>query len=427
MKQPTIPGIGGSLCGELILDHFCGGGGASEGIEEALGRSPDWACNHDPASIQMHMANHPHTDHRCESIHAVDPRDVVAGRKVGLLWTSPACTHFSRARGSVPVSRQLRALGWTIPRWAAAVRPRVIIAENVSEWQTWGPVRHGRPVATRAGDYWRQLLAHFDRLGYAYEVAELDAADYGAATHRRRLIVIARCDGLPILWPEPTHGPGRAHAYAPAAGCIDWSDLGGSILHRAKPLAPASCRRIAAGVMRYVVGAASPFLAPVELPANDAGPGLASAWLAKYYGGVVGQDLRAPMGTITTWDHHALVTCELRQQPTPTAAHVAAFLTSYYSGGGTASSCAEPVPTITCTARHALVSVVIDGSTWHVADIRLRMLKPRELATAQGFPASYILTGTQREQIARVGNSVSPAVAAAVVRSNLLPRTAKAA
>lgn len=422
MKQLTIPGIGGHLCGELIVDHFCGGGGASAGIESALCRSPDVAINHCADAIEMHQANHPGTLHLRNSIFDVSPRATCGGQPVGLLWTSPACTHFSRARGSVPVSRQLRSLGWTIPRWCAEVRPRVLIAENVPEWQTWGPVRRGRPVAKRAGESWRKLLDHLDRLGYAVEVATLDAADFGAATHRRRLFLVARCDGEPVRWPEPTHGPGRALPWRSAADCLDWSDLGRSIFGRPKPLADATCRRIAAGIVRHVLRSPAPYLAPVRSGAGDAAPAV-SGFLMKYYGGVVGNDLRAPLGTITTWDHHALVSAILaRADEATTGAHVAAFLTSYYSGGGTDSAADAPVPTIVCKARHALVTVLIDGVRHVITDIRLRMLNPRELATAQGFAPDYRLTGTVADQIARIGNSVCPPIAAALVRANLVTK-----
>lgn len=457
-KQQSIPGIGGALCGELIIDLFAGGGGASTGLERALGRSPDVAINHDPAAIQMHAANHPSTDHRCESIYAVSPREATHGQPVGVLWASPSCTHFSRARGATPVSKQERGLGWMIVKWAALTRARMIFAENVPEWVTWGPVRRGRPVKAKAGRYFQQLVSQLRDLGYAVEWRTLVAADHGAPTTRKRLYLIARRDGEPIIWPAATHGPNRAQPYRSAAECIDWSDLGRSIFDRKKPLAEATCRRIAAGIMRYVVQG-KPFLVntayggttgrgkyvygteePLRTVTSANGFALVSAFLSKYFTAKGSQDhaipMTAPLGAVTAVDHHSLVCATLLHNTTGHAAGdlrrplatittgnhhalVAAFLTTYYSGGGTAHGVDDPMPAIVTKARHGLVTVDIDGQTYAIADIRLRMLKPRELATAQGFPADYILTGTQAEQIGRIGNSVCPDVAEAIVRANL--------
>jgi DNA (cytosine-5)-methyltransferase 1 len=458
VKQLFIHGIGGPVNG-LVVDLFAGGGGASTGIEQAIGRAVDLAINHDPAAVKMHEANHPGTFHRCESIFDVDPVQATKGQPVAMLWASPSCTHFSRARGGTPVSKQLRGLGWMVLKWAGKVRPAVIICENVAEWQTWGPVRKGQPWARRKGAYWKLFLASLERLGYTVGHQVLDAADYGAPTHRRRLFLVARCDGVsPVVAPPPTHGPKRGQPYRTAAECIDWSDLGRSIFDRKKPLAAATCRRIAAGIVRYVLKG-KPFLVqtgygerkgqaprvmPVEEPLGTIVAGgckhaLVSAFLAKHYGGVVGQEMGKPLGTVTAVDHHSLVSAHLTtidQQSNPaghtaadaplsTVTHkqrhalVAAFLTTYYSGGDTANPVSEPVPTIVSKARHGLVTVDIDGTTYALADIRLRMLKPAELARAQGFPEGYFLTGTQAEQIGRIGNSVCPPVAAALVRANL--------
>lgn len=495
-KQLQIPGIGGTLPGELIVDLFAGGGGASTGIEDALGRPPDIAINHDPAAIQMHMANHPATHHRCESIFDVDVRKAINGQAVGLLWASPSCTHFSRARGGTPVSKQLRGLGWMVCRWAGLAKPRVIICENVTEWLTWGPVRKGQPLKKLSGKYFRQLVGQLEALGYTVEHRTLNAADYGAGTNRRRLFLVARRDA-PVVWPAATHGKGLLPVRT-AADCIDWTNLGTSIFDRKKPLAPATCRRIAAGIVRYVIEAKRPFLVqtgygervgqsprvmPVDQPLGTIVAGgckhglvtptvirmnfgekqwnsveeplstivaggnhhsLVSAFLAKHYGGVVGQSVDKPLGTITTVDHHSMVAAHLTtidQQsnkagftdpasPKPTITNkgrhalVAAFLTTYYTGGGTAHPVDAPVPTIVTLARHGLVTVEIDGITYALVDIRLRMLTPRELATAQGFAPSYVLTGTQRDQIGRIGNSVCPPVAAALAAANL-PRVRK--
>lgn len=436
----------------LVIDLFAGGGGASEGIRMATGRAPDVAINHDPAAIQMHAANHPETNHYCESIYDVSPRLVTQGRPVDLIWASPSCTHFSRARGSTPVSKQERGLGWMILRWAAATRARCVIAENVAEWQTWGPVRNGHPVRAKSGRYFLQLVEQLRDLGYAVEWQLVNAADHGAPTARRRLFLVARRDGQPIVWPAASHGPAAVQPHRTAAECIDWSDLGKSIFTRAKPLAAATCRRIAAGLVRFVL-AGKPFLVEIDNRSNglravrdiydplttittENRHALVAAFLAKHYTGVIGHPVTQPLGTVTTVDHHSLVAAHLVTlrnnctgqsvtQPLGTitaggnhAALCATFLTTYYSGGGTAGPIDAPVPTIVTKARHGLVAVDIAGQSYALADIRLRMLQPRELARAQGFPDTYQLPGTKAAQIGRIGNSVSPYPAAALVRAN---------
>jgi DNA (cytosine-5)-methyltransferase 1 len=426
-KQLTIHGIGGPVQG-LVVDLFAGGGGASTGIEQAIGRAVDIAINHDPAAVKMHEANHRGTRHLCESIFDVDPVQVTQGQPVAILWASPSCTHFSRARGGTPVSKQLRGLGWVVLRWAGKTRPAVIHCENVGEWETWGPVRKGRPYAKRKGAYFRQFVASLERMGYAVQFRILDAAQHGAGTHRRRLFLTARCDGGEIITPEPTHGPGRPRPFVTAADSIDWTDLGRSIFDRKKPLAPATCRRIAAGTVRYVIQG-KPFLVEIDNRSNGlravrdpAAPlttittenrhALVAAFLAKHFTGVIGQPCDRPLGTVTAVDHHSLIACHITKfqqngagfspsEPmhtvmagAPRFGLCAAFLTTYYSGGDQANPVSEPVPAIVTKARHGLVTVDIDGTTYALADIRLRMLKPAELARAQGFPAGYILTGT---------------------------------
>ena len=522
MKQLLIPGVGGTLCGELIVDLFAGGGGASFGIEQALGRSPDIAINHDPHAIQMHEANHPATRHYCESVYDVDPRKATHGQAVGLLWLSPDCRHFSRAKGAAPVSKSVRALAWIGVRWAAAVRPRCIFLENVPEFLTWGPLmwakddagnylratknkkgklvpdKNGEPYQipdpARAGETFQRFIIRLQALGYVVEWRTLVAADLGAPTIRKRLYLVARRDGEPIVWPEPTHGKGRAEAWKPAADCIDWSLPCPSIFDRKKPLAEATCRRIAAGIARYVLGG-NPFLVQVAhgerrdrpgfrgagldrplttvcatnnhalvapslvklrnncigqpvtdpvhtITANGGHFGLVSAFLAKHYTGVVGSDLKDPLGTITQVDHHSVVAATLLHNTTGHApgdvrkplatlttgnhhALVAAFLTKYYGEGSTAQGLDEPLHTIVQKARFGLVTIPLNGEEYILADIGLRMLEPHELAAAQGFPPSYVLTGTKAQKIARIGNSVCPPVAAAIVRANLAPRSAR--
>ena len=216
---------------EIIVDNFAGGGGASTGIELATGRPVTIAIDHDPDAILMHRTNHPHTTHYQASVWDVDPVEVCRGRPVGLAWFSPDCKHFSKAKGGKPVDKNIRGLAWIVLRWAGTVRPRVIILENVEEFQTWGPVRRGHPVKAKTGKTFRRFIGQLEGLGYAVEWRELVAADYGAPTTRKRFFLIARCDGRPIVWPEPTHAPadsrevleGRKKPWRSAAEIIDWS------------------------------------------------------------------------------------------------------------------------------------------------------------------------------------------------------------
>ena len=365
--------------GELIVDLFAGGGGASTGIEWALGRSPDVAVNHDPQAVALHQVNHPHTKHFCESVFNVDPREVCDGRSVGHLWMSPDCTHHSKARGGKPVSKRVRGLAWVGKRWAATVRPRVIFLENVEEFQQWGPLvrvnGEWRPCKKRSGRTFRNFVREFQRLGYAVDWRELRACDFGAPTIRKRLFLVARCDGEPIIWPEASHGdpktlPVVSGVLAPwrtAAECIDWRIPCPSIFERKRPLAENTLRRIARGIQRYVIDNPEPFIVPIAnyngsnpahsirkplrtVTANPKGgafavvaPSISSyygpkngnhhrgqdlheplrtqttenrhalqaAMLLKHYGGVVGTPVDVPAGTITTQDHHAIATAQL--------------------------------------------------------------------------------------------------------------------
>ena len=237
---------------ELIIDLFAGGGGASTGIEAALGRPIDIAIDHSATAIEMHTRNHPDTRHYQADVWAVSPREACAGRPVGLLWASPACTHFSRAKGAQnPLSAKIRSLASVVIRWAREVQPRVIFLENVEEFETWGPLdSDGFPRKDKAGTSFRVWLGKLKAQGYKVEWRTLVAADYGAPTTRRRLYLIARRDGEPIVWPEPTHArePSLFHLpWRTAASCIDWSIPCPSIFGRKRPLAEATLRRIAAG------------------------------------------------------------------------------------------------------------------------------------------------------------------------------------
>jgi len=271
MEQMLMPGIGSrtdsapvaAVGQELLIDNFAGGGGASLGIEAAIGRSVDIAINHDPKAVEIHQRNHPNTRHLCEDVWDVDPLAATGGRPVGLAWFSPDCKHFSRAKGGKPVEKNIRGLAWVALRWAgqARPRPRLIFLENVREFADWGPLnRNHRPIKSKKGQTFQKFVDQLVRMGYEVQWRILDAADYGAPTHRKRLFLIARCDGEPIVWPAASHGPDRAEPYRTAAECIDWTRPCPSIFERAKPLAEATLQRIANGLRKFVIGAESPFI-----------------------------------------------------------------------------------------------------------------------------------------------------------------------
>lgn len=445
------------LADELIVDLFAGGGGASTGIEQAVGRHVDIAVNHDAAAVSLHQANHPQTRHYVSDVFEVDPLAVTDGLAVGLLWASPDCRHFSRAKGGKPVSKRVRGLAWVVVKWARLVRPRIICLENVAEFQTWGPMAaDDRPCPERKGKTFARWKAHLVALGYKVEHRELRACDYGAPTIRKRLFLVARRDGLPIVWPEPTHAanPAKGSGLQPwrtAAECIDWTLPCPSIFDRQRPLAEATLRRIAHGVMRYVVNAARPFIAPVthagvHSTAAHRGelalvsPTMVAAFLAKHYSGVVGIPLTAPLGTVTTQDHHSLVASSMvklrgTSHSADTAAplhtisaggqhhaEVRAFLTAYY-GSDQDTPLDDPMHTVTTKPRFGLV--MVEGQPYAIADIGMRMLQPRELYTAQGFHASYVIDRgadgrvlPKDAQVRMCGNSVCPPLARALVLAN---------
>nr|DAP59348.1 MAG TPA: DNA cytosine methyltransferase [Caudoviricetes sp.] len=260
-----------SMLDYLIVDNFAGGGGASCGIELATGRPVNIAINHDPAAIAMHKANHPYTEHYQESVWDIDPKEICRGQPVGLAWFSPDCKHFSKAKGGKPVDKNIRGLAWIVLKWAGEVRPRVIILENVVEFQTWGPVRKGQPVKSKQGETFERWKSQLAALGYEIEYRELKACDYGAPTIRKRFFLIARCDGEPIVFPEPTHGPadspevksGKLKPYRTAADCIDFTLPCQSIFDRKKPLAVNTQRRIARGLDKFVIKESKPFILPI--------------------------------------------------------------------------------------------------------------------------------------------------------------------
>lgn len=450
---------------DLIVDNFAGGGGASTGIEAALGRPVDIAVNHNPIALAMHETNHPLTHHLCESVWDVEPVKVCQGRRVLLAWFSPDCRHFSKAKGGQPVSPRVRGLAWVAKRWAATARPNVIILENVEEFATWGPLIRlddgtFRPCPKRKGRTFQQFVRELRRLGYDVDWRELRACDYGAPTIRKRLFLVARCDGLPIVWPEPTHGPGLK-PYRTAADIIDWSLPCPSIFERKRPLADATCRRIAEGIRRFVVETADPFIVPIAhyngsnpvhsireplrtITSHPKGGHLAlvQAFLAKHYTGVVGTDLRQPIGTITSVDHHSLVTSHMvklrgdnighdMREPMHTISaggnhhgEVRAFLIKYYGLGGQWQDLREPVHTIPTKDRLGLV--MVRGEPYQIVDIGMRMLQPHELFAGNGFPADYIHDRladgtrlTKEAQVKMCGNSVPPYLAEALARANV--------
>lgn len=267
---------------EIIVDNFAGGGGASTGIELASGRTVAIAINHDPDAILMHKTNHPYTEHLQASVWDVDPVAVCRGRPVGMAWFSPDCKHFSKAKGAALVDRNIRGLAWIVLRWAALVRPRVIMLENVEEFQTWGPVRKGKPVKSKSGQTFRKWKQQLEDLGYVIEHRELVAADYGAPTTRKRFVLVARCDGKPIVWPERTHAPrdseevksGKCLPWRSAAEIIDWSVPGYSIFDSkqeimerygvkvVRPLADNTMRRVIRGVDKFTIRSGKPFIVP---------------------------------------------------------------------------------------------------------------------------------------------------------------------
>lgn len=508
------------LFDEIIVDNFAGGGGASTGIELAAGRPVAIAINHDPDAILLHKTNHPYTEHLQASVWDVDPVAVCRGRPVGLAWFSPDCKHFSKAKGAALVDRNIRGLAWIVLRWAALVRPRVIMLENVEEFQTWGPVRKGKPVKSKAGQTFRKWKQQLSDLGYTIDHRELVAADYGAPTTRKRFVLVARCDGKPIVWPERTHAPrdseevkpGKCLPWRAATEIIDWTIPGYSIFDSkqkimeqygvkvVRPLAENTMRRVIRGVDKFTIRSGKPFIVPtgygerkgqaprvhdmdaplstvvstvkqilvspnliqyhteqtenvrasgLDNPINtvDASNryGLTCANLVEYYGNGVPLDISDPMHTVTAHDREALV-----------AANIAEF-----KGKDIGQDCRKPLRTITAgggefgvvrvTLIHAwnmgywpqvrallnrfcgydladneCLVLMIGGVGYYIADITLRMLTPRELYNAMGFPPDYIIDHDymgnaygKTKQVARCGNAVCPPLAEAMVRANL--------
>lgn len=537
---------------EIVVDNFAGGGGASTGIEIAIGRSVDIAINHDPAAIAMHRANHPATEHYTEDVWKVDPVEVCAGRPVALAWFSPDCKHHSKAKGGKPVSKKIRGLAWVAVKWAKAVHPRVIMLENVEEFQDWGRLdEKNRPDPRYKGETFRRFVGQLEKLGYHVEYRLLRACDYGAPTIRKRFFLIARCDGRRIVWPEPTHAApdslevavGIKKPWVPVSDVLDFSLPCPSIFASSKeimeqygiravrPLSENTMRRIAKGIMKFVVNNPKPFIVsiaqtgfagdgrqysvsePLRTVVSKAEHCVCVPVLMRNNENAVGSDAREPIGTITTGGHHMLIAPSIIQyhseqddgvrgqtvdkpimtvdasnrygmvsafiskfygggntspasdvgDPLPTVTaidhnavcaayitqfnnhcdgqvvddplntmtarsnhfgEVRAFLVKYYGSGDNAVSCEKPAPTITVKDRMGLVTV--RGQDYKIVDIGLRMLTPRELFDAQGFPSDYTIDVDadgkgypKSEQVARCGNAVCPPIPTALVRANL--------
>ena len=397
--------------GELIVDNFAGGGGASTGIELATGKSVDIAINHDHEAIRMHKANHPNAKHYCEDVWQVDPVKACKGHPVGLAWFSPDCKHFSKAKGDKPKDKSIRGLAWVACRWAGLVRPRVIMLENVEEFKTWGPLnRRHHPIKSKQGKTFKKFIQQFQDLGYEVQFREMVAADYGAPTMRKRFFMIARCDGNPILWPEPTHAPRDSEAvkagllkpYVGAYTQIDFSRPCPSIfdtsqeikkkygIRAVRPLAPKTMERIARGLKKFVLDNPEPFIIqcnrggkrrpndirePMPTITGKHGYGIVEPTLTPYMGTNTtnhpGGNCKDPIHTITTGNQQCLITPTLIQYHSETAKRevrgqtiddpimtvdgsnryglVTSFLSKFYKTG-TGQDIREPLGTVTANA-----------------------------------------------------------------------------
>lgn len=557
LSRPTATQPLWKMADVTCVDLFCGGGGASEGIRLALGHGPHTAVNHDQHAIRMHTLNHPATVHMRTDVRDVDPYRAANSQYLHLLWASPDCKHFSKAKGAALLDRGIRSLAWVVSNdgeepvpvmagrrrmedriqkldkgWAQTVKPGVIVMENVREFTTWGPlypddcrIPHpsgkidkktgkpktmaGFPIKRRAGEFFRRFIKSLEDAGYEVSWRSLCAADYGTPTTRERFVLIARCDGYPITWPARTHSPARTvegrdgtlrrvgsvegtRPWIPASDIVDWdteslsifaspeeakafSNAGHSTRPPRRPLRPNTLGRILAGLKRYVLAEeARPYVVRIGHTGHGNGgkvrstdeplstvvtknehllvtptliqtgygerPGqrprcldleqplgtvvaagakhaIVTAILAQHNLGMVGKQLdEQPLPTVTTVDSKSIVECELRRDGRLGRAHEVAYFVKYYGqeGGQTLN---EPLHTIRAGDTFGLVTVTIDGIDWVITDIKMRMLTPRELARAQGFSDDYKLIGTKREQIARIGNSVCPPMARAIVES----------
>ncbi len=468
-----------------LVDNFAGGGGASLGIEMALNAPVDVAVNHDPDAIAMHTINHPSTTHLCKDVFKVEPHVVADGKKIRLAWFSPDCKHFSKAKGGKPVEKEIRDLAWVVIDYAKLQedqKPDVIMLENVEEFVGWGPLlEDDKPDPARKGETFNEFVGQLRANGYKVQWRELKACDYGTPTSRKRFFLIARSDGKPIVWPLPTHGKKGTglKPYRTAAECIDWALPCPSIFTRKKPLADNTLKRIGKGLDRYVLGQAEPFIVPIGYgerkgqqprtnsineplgtvvtttkhalivpfltehcnassqrtfqadqplrtqcaqvkgghfalvsPVLEPAEQIEASYIMKLRGTNLGHSMDEPLHTITSsGTHHA---------------EVRAFLIKYY-GVDQDPRLDEPLHTITTKDRFGLVTV--QGRDYQIVDIGMRMLTPRELFRAQGFPETYIIDQgikdglvvplTKKAQVRMCGNSVCPPLAKALVEANI--------
>jgi len=410
----------------LATDLFCGGGGTSSGLKKAceeLGRKL-WllAVNHWDIAIATHSVNHPYARHICETLDSVNPRKLVPGGRLDILWASPECTHHSRARGGKPCSDQSRASAWHVVRWAEALYIKNIIVENVQEFLSWGPLgSNGKPLKSRRGETFRAFLTALESLGYRVDYRVLNAAYYGDPTTRERLFIIARRGRQPITWPEPTHTPdgeaglfGKTKRWRTAREIIDWGIPGQSIYERKKPLSQNTMNRIYAGLRKFCSKELEPFLVQfygtndarsVDRPAptvttSGNHTGLCQPFLLHFSRNADGKSIDKPVPTQTTREKLGL--CE-------------PFVLGQQSCAAP-RSVNQPVPTVAGAGAISLIQPKINGQT---LDIRFRMLKPRELARAMSFGDDYKFAGNRAEQVKQIGNAVPVCLAAALCKEVL--------
>jgi DNA (cytosine-5)-methyltransferase 1 len=463
-----------------LVDLFAGAGGTSEGAEQALralGYKPHLtAVNHWDIAVATHTANHPDASHFCASVDSLNPREIFKGTKIDLLWASPECTHHSNARGGAPVNDQSRATAWCVVRWAEALKPGVVLVENVPEFANWGPTTcgtHPRPIKSQKGQTFRAWINAMESLGYRSDHTLLCAADFGDPTTRRRLFVQFVRGRRNIVWPEPTHGKttedlfGERLPWRGAKEIIDWSKKGTSIYGRKKPLADNTMRRILAGLKQYgmkdfvlgqqncsaarsvndpvptisTAGAISlihPYIVewdqqnssggvhdaddPLSTVCTKARHGVAQPYLVEYHGDAEGAErvksVEDPLPTVDCSPRFGIARpylVELHGTSRHQCENSEPFLVSYYGNGG-ATSVDDPLPTVTCKDRFGLARPVIElrGKRYEV-DILFRMLNAKELARAMGFPPDYLFTGNSTEIVKQIGNAVPIRLSRALV------------
>lgn len=396
-----------------LADLFCGAGGTSTGAIEAisaLGYQPKLtAVNHWPIAVATHTANHPEARHFCASLDSLNPRELFQPGELRLLWASPECTNHSRARRGTHINDQSRATAWCVTRWAEALLPDTILVENVPEFCKWGPVGPaGRPIDSRRGETFSAWLNTLRSLGYTVEHRVFIAADYGDPTTRRRLFVQAVRGRRKIIWPAPTHARasssdlfGHRRPWVPAREIIDWSIPAQSIATRKKPLAAKTMRRIAQGLDKHggamIIamehgGRSLPITDPLPTVTCAKGGAFGLAYLLPQHGGGQLRPVSEPVPTVATSGAIALI--------------------MEYYGTGKTRSVSEPLPTVTCRDRFALIQA-------HGGDVLFRMLKPHELAAAQGFRRDYKFTGNVQQQVKQIGNAVPRRLARALVAASV--------